>query len=380
MERLIMNKRLAVFLFAICLAVCLAASSSSTETTEDTASSIVSTDLFKSHEASINVYPYAFYSPEVKLAFGAGGIITFYTSEDKSLKPSKASVSGYYSTSKQYRVGLSPQVYLLGNRVFASLKLFIQDKTVFTPDPVYPEVDAQVYGIKTELRIPALFGFNTKDKRRKLGFTFDYQHVEVRYDDVDTGEEDVATDGPPHTLGLGCAWIFDSRDNIFYPISGHLRLFKVAVFAKDFGSSYDFNRFEIDVRQYFPINPERRQLIAAQLYVDIARGAPPFYRLPALGGSRIMRGYKSGTLRDRNYIAGQVEFRTHAGRRFGAVAFLGAGDVANEVGDFKLGELEYSYGVGLRYIFNKKEGINLRADLGFGENTNGFYISVEEAF
>ena len=64
----------------------------------------------------------------------------------------------------------------------------------------------------------------------------------------------------------------------------------------------------------------------------------------------------------------------------GAVAFIGAGEVANEFGDFKFGKLEYSYGAGLRYVFNKKEGINLRADLGFGENTTGLYISVEEAF
>lgn len=268
----------------------------------------------------------------------------------------------------------------MSNRVFVKLKLFIQDKTVFTPDPVNPEVEANVYGIETEIRIPALFGFNTKDTRGKLGIIFDYQHVEIRYDDEETGEEDVVTDDPPHTLGLGVAWVFDSRDNIFYPTSGHLHRFKVAVFAKDLGSSYDFNRFEIDLRQYFPINPERRQLIATQFYLDMARGAPPFYRLPALGGSRLMRGYKSGSLRDRNYIASQVEFRTHAWRRFGAVAFLGAGDVANEFGDFELKGLPYSFGIGLRFVFNKSEGINLRADLGFGENTNGLYISVEEAF
>jgi len=77
---------------------------------------------------------------------------------------------------------------------------------------------------------------------------------------------------------------------------------------------------------------------------------------------------------------GQVEFRTHAWWRLGAVTFLGAGDVANEFGDFRLKNLQYSYGIGLRFVFNQKEGINLRADLGFGENTDGLYISVEEAF
>ena len=342
---------------------------------EDTASSIVSTDLLKSHDRSINVYPYAFYNPEVKVAFGVGGIITFYTSADKNLRPSKVSLSGYYSTSKQYKIGLSPQVYFLGNRVFASVKLSIQDKIVFTPDPVNPEVDAQIWGTKIELRFPALLGFNTKDSRRKLGIIFDYQHVELTFD-----QQNLSRDDPPHTLGLGLGWIWDSRDNIFYPTKGHLYRIEFAAFAKELGSSYDFNRIEVDLRRYFLINPEKRQLLAAQLYTELVRGTPPFYRLPALGGSRLMRGHKSGSLRDRNYMAGQMEFRTHAWWRFGAVAFLGVGDVANEFNDFKLGKLEYSYGFGLRYVFNQKEGINLRADFGFGENTNGLYISVEEAF
>lgn len=375
-----MTKKLVIFLCAICWAVCLAASSSSTENAEDTASSIVSTDLWKSHDTRISIFPFAFYNPEVDLAFGAGGVITGYTAEDSTLRPSKISLSGWYSTSKQYSFGLAPQAYFLGNRFFASLKLFIQDKLVYTPDPVYPEVEAKVYGIESEVRIPAFLGYNTKDRRRKLGIILDYKHVETRYDDEETGEEDIPFDDPPHTLGIGTAWIWDSRDNIFYPTSGHLHRLKVAVFAKDLGSDYDFNRFEVDLRKYFPINPERKQLIAAQLYIDMARGSPPFYRLPALGGSRTMRGYKQGSLRDRNYIAGQVEFRTQAWWRFGAVAFLGVGDVANEFGDFEFSGLPYSFGGGLRYVFNQDEGINLRADFGVGDGTTGLYVSVEEAF
>lgn len=347
----------------------------SDKSTEDEASSIVNADLLKSRDVNINVFPYAFYNPEVEFAFGAGGVITFRTSDEKRLRPSKISLSGYYSTSKQYQIGLSPQVYLLEDRVFVSVKLFIQDKTIFTPDLVNPEIDSKAWGIGTELRIPALFGFRPKEFRRKLGIIFDYQNVKIKSDDqVSSGDD------RPHTLGLGVSWVWDSRDNIFYPTSGHLHRIQFTVFAKDLGSSYDFNRFEIDLRQYFPIDPKGKRLIGAQFYADMVGGAPPFYKLPALGGSKLMRGHKSGSLRDRNYLAGQIEFRTHTWRRFGTVAFLGVGDVADEFGDFKLGDLEYSYGIGLRFTFDEKEGINLRADFGFGENTDGIYITVEEAF
>jgi hypothetical protein len=44
-------------------------------------------------------------------------------------------------------------------------------------------------------------------------------------------------------------------------------------------------------------------------------------------------------------------------------------------------ELKYSLGVGLRYLFNKEEKVNLRVDIAFGKNGDrGIYFGIEEAF
>ncbi|MCE2613258.1 hypothetical protein LVD13_09765 [Flavobacteriaceae bacterium D16] len=44
-------------------------------------------------------------------------------------------------------------------------------------------------------------------------------------------------------------------------------------------------------------------------------------------------------------------------------------------------ELKYSFGGGLRYLFNKKENVNLRMDIGIGQDGNtGVYFGIEEAF
>ena len=45
-----------------------------------------STDRFK---ASINAYPYAYYTPETQFALGAGGVLTYFTKKDHELNPSK---------------------------------------------------------------------------------------------------------------------------------------------------------------------------------------------------------------------------------------------------------------------------------------------------
>ena len=42
--------------------------------------------------------------------------------------------------------------------------------------------------------------------------------------------------------------------------------------------------------------------------------------------------------------------------------------------------LEYSYGFGFRFLFNRRDLINLRGDIGFGEDTRRVYFGLEEAF
>ena len=43
--------------------------------------------------------------------------------------------------------------------------------------------------------------------------------------------------------------------------------------------------------------------------------------------------------------------------------------------------MKYSYGLGLRFLFNKQQKINLRMDIGFGsDGSRGIYFGIQEAF
>jgi hypothetical protein len=66
--------------------------------------------------------------------------------------------------------------------------------------------------------------------------------------------------------------------------------------------------------------------------------------------------------------------------RLGLAGFVGAGDVAHSLGDFRLSELKYSAGAGLRFLVSQRERINLRLDAAFGKGTSGFYFGIFEAF
>jgi hypothetical protein len=100
-----------------------------------------------------------------------------------------------------------------------------------------------------------------------------------------------------------------------------------------------------------------------------------------LGGDAIMRGYYLGRYRDRNLVCCQVEYRVvPVVWRLGVVGFLGFGDVADRIKNLRFGDFKYSYGFGLRYIFNREQKFNMRLDFGFGKGTSGIYITGSEAF
>lgn len=99
-----------------------------------------------------------------------------------------------------------------------------------------------------------------------------------------------------------------------------------------------------------------------------------------LGGAELMRGYYEGRYRDKQFIGGQAEYRMPIWWRFGAAAFAGLGDVAPAIQEFRLSSFKPSYGLGLRFMVNPKEKVNIRLDYAWGQQTSGFYLEITEAF
>ena len=142
---------------------------------------------------------------------------------------------------------------------------------------------------------------------------------------------------------------------------------------------YNFLDVELDVRQYWAIKED--QVFAANVYLRSMSGDVPFYKVPALGGSQRMRGYFHGRYRDNTYAMMQAEYRQYFWRKFGFVVFGGLGNVAERLVDYDLGSMNYSFGGGLRFKFNEEQKINLRMDIGIGQDGNtGIYFGIEEAF
>ena len=368
-RNLILNKNtylIVIFVFIYCLEL-LAQQDKKSENSE-------SLDFFG--------YPFVFYTPETNFAFGAGGMVYFRTSKQKGLHLSNILLSGYYTINNQYSVTITPQIYFSRNKYITTGKLnfgkFLDKFYGYgsTSEEIdNPDYFTQNFAVNLNLQMYV-------SKNFAIGGIYD-----LLYSDIIDKENNpylvnnlVVGSNGGLSSGIGLKLIFDSRDYIHLPTSGGYYIFSAVYYTEPIGSDFSFNDYLMDLRRYFKI--VKGHLVTVQVYGNFIAGNPPFYEMPRLGGSVTMRGYYEGRFRDRYFATMQAEYKAWLIEKWdlGFVLFGGIGDVAYSFSDFVLKNFKYSYGLGLRYVFDVKERLTLRADFAFGKDTNGVYFGIEETF
>jgi hypothetical protein len=335
----------------------------------------------KKKDRNLIALPVIYYSPETKLAFGFGGGYFFRSAkENPELRPSSVNTFMVYTTNKQFQVFVMPDVYLKKNEYrFQGALGFSKFKDKFYgigPDTA-PEME--------EKYISRFYLMNINIQKKVFSFVnaglrYDFGHqkiVEVEQDGLlDSGEISGSEGG--NISGLGFIFNWDSRDNIYYSRRGSYHQVSATFYRQALGSDYHFTKYLFDLRTYFSLST--KHTIALQSYMSFSSGDVPFQLMSLIGGQQIMRGYYTGRYRDKNMLVLQMEYRIQLFGRFGIVGFAGVGNVADRLSRIDFTKPKYNLGLGLRYMFNREEKINLRLDVGFTDEGRGFYISATEAF
>jgi len=373
-ERRLSKKVALIWVFVVHFLVpCFQAAAQSSSSEEEAAK--------KEKTSGLAFLPVIFYTPETKWALGAGGLYYFRLTKDKAVsRPSNLAFFGAYTQRKQTNFEVNPDLYLKrGFHVQASLQ--------------YSDFPDQFYGIGNEtteeMEEPYTSRFwdvnveALKQVRGPLNVGFQYFLDTRKLTEVEEGGMLASGDIPGSSggtvSGLGYLMTYDSRDSIFYATSGSFHQFSAMGFGRTLGSDFTFNRFYLDLRKY--VRFSFAHCLALQTRLLFQTGDPPFWRMGLLGGQEIMRGYYLGRYRDKNLITLQAEYRwVPVFWRIGLAAFASLGDVAATIGDFDLGSFKTTYGLGLRFVFDPKQRLNLRLDFGFGKGTSGFYFTAAEAF
>jgi len=180
------------------------------------------------------------------------------------------------------------------------------------------------------------------------------------------------------SAGLGYQLTLDQRQNPLNAKQGAFVQWEQLAFGSALGSDFGFWQHRFDGRVYLPVRTG--QTLALQGLGQFSSGQVPFRMLGLIGGSNQLRGYYQGRFRDQHLLMAQAEYRAHLFWRLGLAAFAGVGNVAPALNEFGNGRWKRSLGLGLRFLTDKQEDINLRFDMAWGQDTFEFYIAFGEAF
>lgn len=327
--------------------------------------------------------PVLFYMPETGVGFG--GMATYYfrtSGGGRDERPSSLTPLLVYTEKKQVIALFQGEIYLSQERYRlnfeAGYSLF---PTKFwgvgndTPDAAEEEYTPRTVNLAAKSQRQIASGWYLGGTVR-VGY-----RALVEVEDgglLDSGTVPGAVDS--WVVGLGLLVTRDTRDNPVYPRSGSFHQLGGSWYSGHFGSSYDYGSFYLDVRKYF--SAFSTHVVAIRGLAMASVSEQPFDLMPQLGGDVLLRGYFAGRYRDRQLLALQGEYRTPVWWRVGLVGFAGIGQVADNWGALELGHFHPSAGVGARFQLSRTEGLNIRADYGWGFDaaTTGFYLSVGEAF
>lgn len=313
------------------------------------------------------------YSPETKTYIGAVTLFTFNLYNDSLTRTSNAELEINYTWNKQLIMECG------WNYFFKEEKWFTKGQIHYSKYPDY------YYGIgaNTPNSNKLIFSSNRlfieAFTLKKIGFKL-FTGPNVKYIDYTKVKPETGTptfteliDGS--TLGIGYSILKDTRNSLLTPVNGAYLYFN---------TSYNIansNYWEITLDMRFYKTWKNKFTLANRFLNEFNTGTPPFYDFAYLGGDRTVRGYYYGRYRDNNLSSYQTEFRFPVIGKFGLATFGGLSNIYSSKNSFKIANIKYNYGLGIRFTVDKTGKTNLRLDYAIGNNDNsGFYISFGESF
>ncbi len=188
------------------------------------------------------------------------------------------------------------------------------------------------------------------------------------------------------TTALQLEVAHDTRDSPAAPWSGGREALSVLLSGPLLGSSYTFQRVQLDLRRWLSLSPpgaSAHHVLAGRLVAAQSFGGAPFPFAPDYGGPTLGRGFPSDRFLGDVGLYAQLEYRFPVWSVLGGVLFADAGQVRGAWRELTLDGFHPCAGAGLRVAFS--ESSILAADLGFNgdppaEGGWAFWIRTGHAF
>ncbi len=325
--------------------------------------------------------PVFFYTPDTKWGGGVGALTTFNFPKDSlGARRSSATLGVVYTQLNQLLIYVPFQLFPQNQRWWIGGEVgyyryvfnFFGTGNGLPPDYI-EKYDATFPRIRLNLSrkvAPGLYA--------GLRYAYDDFRFTRKEPDGILAMNQLSGSNGGRISGLGGGINYDTRNNLFSPSEGWLVDASVYAEGRGTGSQFHYQRFSADGARYVPLG--KQGVLALNAVAVFSFGDVPFHQMPVIGGTRRMRGYFEGKYRDKHLMMVQAEYRMPLFWRFGAVGFGGLGMVGESFEALALRHTRYNFGGGLRFLIDKAQKINIRADYGWGYRSSGFYLTFGEAF
>ena len=339
----------------------------------------------------LTVIPAVGYTLQTRLAGIVSGNVAFFTSKNPNTKLSVITASPTYTQNKQFTVPVQLNIWLPGNQwnLIGDWRFMKYPQSTFglgsnasisneTPmDYRYIRVYQNVLK-----RITPFFSAG-------VGYNLDY-HWNIISEPLSNGGisdyEKYGTSAKSVSSGLTLNMMYDSRKNIINPLQGFSAALTLRNNAKWLGSDANWRSLLIDVRKYFRLPGNKKNVLALWSYNwFVLSGTPPYLDLPSTGWdgyNNTGRGFIQGRFRGDKmlYLESEYRFDITNNGLIGGVVFANA-QTFSPTPSSSLQAIQPGAGAGIRVKLNKKSNTNIAMDYGFGtQGSRGLFVNIGEVF
>ncbi len=257
----------------------------------------------------------------------------------------------------------------LAGAVYASVNLDfygIGDNSLLNDDPLEYNLETRGGLVQGKYRLA--------DTRLFGGLGYAFAATDVSFD-APAGSPGI----PSYTSrsdvgGITPSLTFDTRDNIFTPISGTYAEASAGLFANAFGSDDDFQRARLTMLQFVPLHP--RLFLGLRGEGTASFGDTPFYLKPFI----MLRGVPMMRYQGDEVAYAETELRWQCWKRYSLLGFAGGGAAWNDFARVENRQSVLSGGFGFRYELAREHGIHAGLDIAFSDDDAAVYIQVGSAW
>jgi hypothetical protein len=224
-------------------------------------------------------------------------------------------------------------------------------------------------------------GAGPRAARTSTGLRYRYIKIDSTFDTTSLLPQTSTAADPAQSQvsQLGLAGELDSRDSEYNPRSGLYANAQWLVAADALGSDFDYPRFTGRGER---LSQRRRQDRAglARLGLPVRRERRPSTTCATTARATTCAATPPGNIATTRCSRSRPRCDARIYGRFGAVAFVGVGEVASEFSKMNTKDLLPAAGIGARFEASTKYHVNLSIDYAVGNGSSALYFYVGEAF